>query len=178
MAESPSPHHLGHHLAQLNVGRILAPIDSPQLADFVAGLDPVNALAEATPGFVWRLQTEDGDATAIRPFDDEMVLVNMSVWESLDALADFVYRSDHVQVMRRRREWFEPTSDAFLVLWWIPGGSIPSIADAQVRLEHLKLHGPSPRAFTFRQHFPPPGEGPTGETPASDVDDRWTCPAS
>jgi len=167
---------IASHLAQLNVGRLRMPLDAPEIADFVGALDPVNALADVAPGFVWRLQTDDGDATAIRVFDDEMILVNMSVWESLDALADFVYRGDHVAVMRRRREWFEHMEDAYLVLWWIPASSVPSIADAQERLEHLCHHGPSPHAFTFRQRFLPSGESPSGTEGAGDADDRWTCP--
>ena len=173
MVEPPTP----HHLAQLNVARLLAPIDAPQLADFVARLEPVNALAEATPGFVWRLQTEDGDATAIRAFDDEMILVNMSVWESIDALAEFVYRSDHVDVMRRRREWFEHDAQPYLVLWWIPAGTTPTVEEARARLEHLRELGPTPHAFTFRQPFPPSAGSTGGKAAPMPVDDRWTCPA-
>jgi hypothetical protein len=104
---------------------------------------------------VWRLQTEDGNATAVHVFDDDLLLVNMSVWESLDALAEFVYRSEHVAVMRRRGEWFERMDEAFLVLWWVPAGTIPSVADAQARLELLRREGPTPMAFTFRHHFEP-----------------------
>ncbi len=163
------------HLAQLNIGRMVAPIDSPEVADFVAALDPVNAIADTAPGFVWRLQTEDGNATAIHIFDDDLLLVNMSLWESLDALAGFVYRSDHVAVMRRRTEWFERMDQAFLVLWWVPVGTIPSTADAQARLEMLRRDGPSPEAFTFRTHYPPPRSA-SSDAPASDVDGRWTCP--
>src|SRR3954469_23723085 len=110
------------HVAQVNVGRILGPIDSPVMAEFVAQLDQINALAERSPGFVWRLKTEDGDATAIRPYDDDMIIVNMSVWESPAALHEYVYRSAHVEVMRRRREWFSRMTDAFMALWWVPAG--------------------------------------------------------
>jgi hypothetical protein len=163
----------GYHLAQLNIGRLLAPLDSPQLAPFVENLEPINALADGAPGFVWRLQTEDGDATAIRPFDDDMMIVNMSVWESLEALADFVYRSDHVAVMRRRREFFERMADAFIVLWWVPAGHRPTVAEAKDRLARLRRDGPTQEAFTFRARFPAPDEGPA-ESPA--VDDRWGCP--
>jgi len=146
-----------HHLAQLNVARLLAPIDSPQLAEFVARLEPVNALAEGAPGFVWRLQTEDGDATAVRPYDDAAIIVNMSVWESAEALHAFVYRGDHIEVMRRRREWFARMAEAFVVLWWVPAGHQPSVAEAIERLERLRALGPTPEAFTFRQLFPSPG---------------------
>jgi hypothetical protein len=147
-----------HHLAQLNVGRIRGPIDGPVMAAFVAGLDRINALADAAPGFLWRLQTEDGNATAVRPFEDERMLVNLSVWASAEALADFVYRSDHTAFLRRRREWFEPLADAVTVLWWIPAGTTPTVAEAIERLEHLRAHGPAGRAFTFRRRFDPDGQ--------------------
>jgi hypothetical protein len=122
------------------------------LAEFVALLDPINALADQSPGFVWRLQTEAGNATAIRAFDDERLLVNMSVWLSIEQLAEFVYRSGHVAVMRRRREWFERMR-VYVALWWIPAGTIPTVADAELRLAHLRRHGPTPFAFTFKQRF-------------------------
>jgi hypothetical protein len=149
---------MDHHLAQLNIGRILAPLESEQLSDFVEALDPINELADAAPGFVWRLQTEDGDATAIRAFADDMLLLNMSVWASFDALSAFVYRTDHREVMRGRRQWFERMAEAYLVLWWVPAGHIPTVAEAVERLERLRADGPSPEAFTFRTPFPPPGQ--------------------
>jgi hypothetical protein len=148
---------MAHHLAQLNIGRTLAPLDSEQLSGFVGALDEINALADAAPGFVWRLQTEDGDATAIKAFDDDLMIVNMSVWESLEALSDYVYRSDHKDVMRRRRQWFERMDLAYLVLWWVPAGHRPSVDEAVERLEVLRASGPTPDAFTFRAPFPPPG---------------------
>ena len=163
----------GFHIAQLNIGRLLAPIDSPQIADFVAALDPINALADAAPGFVWRLQTEDGNATAIRPFDDETLAVNMSVWESIEALAAFAYGSDHRAIMVQRRKWFERMVDAYQVLWWVPVGHLPTVDEAIGRLEHLRAHGPTPHAFTFRVTFPPP-DGLDRSAPP--VDDRWACP--
>ncbi len=141
-------------LAQVNVGVPRGTIDSPVMAEFVAALDPINRIADGSPGFVWRLQTAEGNATAFRMSDDRL-LINMSVWESLEALADFVYRSGHVEVMRQRRKWFE-TMDVYLALWWVPRGHIPSVAEAEERLDHLRAHGPSPHAFTFRQAFPPP----------------------
>jgi hypothetical protein len=140
------------HIAQLNIGRALAPVDSPLLDEFTAALDPINALADRAPGFVWRLQTDEGNATAIRPFDDDRMIVNMSVWESIDALAEFVYRSDHVAVMRRRREWFERIR-IYMVLWWVPTGHTPSVDEAIERLEHLRAHGPTPHAFTFKARY-------------------------
>jgi hypothetical protein len=152
----------GYHLSQLNIARLLAPLDSSQLAPFVAALEPINALADGAPGFVWRLQTEDGDATAIRAFDDDMLIVNISVWQSVEALADFVYRSDHLAVMRRRREFFERMAEAFMVLWWVPAGHRPSVEEAKGRLALLRRGGPSSEAFTFRSPFPAPDGGSSG----------------
>src|SRR5262245_31300207 len=116
-----------HHLAQANVAKMRAPLDDPMMSDFVALLDGINALADASPGFVWRLQTEAGDATAIRAYDDARVLFNMSVWESLEALADYTYKSGHTGPLRARRNWFEPPTGPSLVLWWIPGGHTPTV---------------------------------------------------
>lgn len=147
-----------YHLAQLNIARLAAPLDSPQLAGFVALLDQINALADGSPGFVWRLQSGEGNATALRPFDDDLVLVNMSLWASLDDLQAYVYRTAHGAAMRRRREWFEPMRSAYVVLWWVPAGHIPSLGEARERLEQLQAHGPSELAFTFKHAFPRPGE--------------------
>lgn len=147
-----------HDLAQLNVGRLLAPDDSPVVAEFMAALDEVNALADAAPGFCWRFQTEDGNAIAERPFPgDDLMLVNFSTWESVEALADYVYRSRHADFLRRRREWFHHLQDAVSVLWWVPAGHRPTSAEAVGRLEHLRRHGPTGHAFTFRQRFDPGG---------------------
>jgi hypothetical protein len=161
----------GFHIAQLNIGRAVAPVESPALAEFMALLDPINALADAAPGFVWRLQTEEGNATALRPYDDDRMIVNMSVWETVEDLAAFVYRGDHVAVMRRRREWFE-VMKPYMTLWWVPAGSIPSVDEAKERLAHLRDHGPTPFAFTFKARFPAPG----AEVEAL-VDDELGCPA-
>jgi hypothetical protein len=147
-----------HHVAQINIARALAPTDSPQLADFMAGLEPLNAQADGTAGFVWRLQTEDGDATAIRPYDDDRILVNLTVWESIDALSDFAYRTEHRDYLRRRREWFEKADGPVLALWWVPAGHIPTIDEAKARLDLLDRNGPTPDAFTFGMRFPPPSE--------------------
>lgn len=160
---------MSHHLAQLNIGRLLAPTDDPLVAEFMGALDRVNALAEASPGFVWRFQTDEGNATAERPFDDDTILVNLSVWESVDALADYVYRSDHTAFMRRRAEWFERMREVYLVLWWIPAGHEPTMAESIERLEHLREHGPTPTAFTFRHRFAP-------DATPDPADDRDTCP--
>ena len=143
------------HLAQINIGRLKAPIDHPSIAGFVARLADINALADRTPGFVWRLQTEDGNATSIRPFDDERIALNMSVWESLEALRAYVYSSEHAAVMRQRRDWFEKFGSVYLALWWIPAGHIPSIDEAKLRLASLETHGPTPFAFDFKTTFAP-----------------------
>jgi uncharacterized protein DUF3291 len=160
-----------YELAQLNVGRLREPIDAPATAGFVEALDPVNALADAAPGFVWRLQTEDGNATAVQVSDDPLFIINMSVWESIEALAEFVYRSAHVGVMRRRAAWFHRSVEAYLVLWWVPTGHRPTPEEALDRLARLRHEGPTPGAFTFRQPFAPPGA-----SDPVDVDDGWTCP--
>ena len=151
-----------YQLAQVNIGRLAAPLDSPQLAGFVNQLDPVNAVADAAPGFVWRLQTEDGNATAFRVFDDEWLMVNMSVWDSVEALLDYVYGAEHRAVLRGRREWFVRLTEAVTALWWVPAGHRPSVAEAEQRLVLLRRHGPTPEAFTLRETFPAPGSARTG----------------
>jgi hypothetical protein len=143
----------GHHLAQVNIALPREPLDSELLAGFMAALDPVNALADAAEGFVWRLQTEDGDATAIRAFGDDRLIVNMSVWESLEALRGFVYSGPHLEIMRRRREWFERIGPPILALWWVPAGTLPT----EERVARLGAHGATPHAFDFRRPFSPGG---------------------
>lgn len=144
-----------YELAQLNVARMKEPLESPGMADFVANLDRINALAEASPGFVWRLQTEEGDATALRPMGED-TLVNVSVWKDVASLNTYVYQSAHVEVMRRRKEWFERMREAYVVLWWVRKGHRPTTAEAIAKLELLRAHGPTKDAFTFRQAFLPP----------------------
>lgn len=141
------------HLAQLNVATLRHPLDDPRLAPFVEMLEPVNAAADAAPGFVWRLVEEGAaDATELRPAGED-VIVNLTVWETQEALWDFTYRSGHLEVMRRRREWFERHVEAHLVLWWVPAGHIPSVDEALERLAELRAHGPSPYAFTFASSY-------------------------
>lgn len=146
-----------YHLAQLNVAKMQAPLDSPLMEEFVNNLDRINTLAEESPGFVWRLQTDEGDATALRPFGDD-VLVNMSVWEDIQSLRAFVFSSDHVEIMRKRRNWFERMSEAYVVLWWIKHGGFPTIEDAAPRLENLRQLGPTEYAFTLRSAYPAPDD--------------------
>lgn len=159
-----------HQLAQLNIALPVEPLTSARLAGFVELLDPVNAAADAAPGFVWRLQTEDGDATAVRGFGDDALIVNMSTWSSLETLGAFVYGPFHVEVLRRRREWFERMREPFTVLWWVPAGHRPTVAEAEQRLEQLRAKGPSPDAFTFQRPFPAPGS-----TEPARSDDDWFC---
>ena len=144
-------------LAQVNIGRARGEMSDPVMADFVAQLPEINALADGTPGFVWRLQTEDGDATAVRPYDDDRVMINMSVWADLAALKEYVYRSPHAAVMRRRREWFERFERIYVALWWVPAGHRPSVSEAVERLAHLEQYGPTPYAFSFTEPFGPDG---------------------
>jgi len=157
------------HLAQVNIGRIRAPLEDPVMDGFRSQLDAINALADRSPGFVWRLQTEEGNAMAIRPFADERMAINMSVWESLEALQQFVYHSAHVGPLRDRAQWFEPIEDPILVLWWIPAGHVPTVAEALECLRRLKERGPSSDAFTFRKPFPSP-DGHSGDVAGLDVD--------
>jgi len=159
------------HLAQLNIGRLVAPLDDPRIDDFRNNLDAVNALADVSPGFVWRLQDDDGNATGIKLFEDDLEIINLSVWRSIEDLADFVYRSGHVALLRRRREFFAVPDQPILCLWWIPEGTVPTPQEALARLDHLRAHGPTPTAFTFRHRFAP---GDTEPRPGRAGD---ACPA-
>ncbi len=140
-------------LAQVNISRLLAPLDSPQLKEFVDALDPVNAVADTAPGFRWRLKTEDGNATSMRVFDDDWLIVNMSVWESPETLLNYVYGDEHRTILRGRRQWFHPPVEAMTALWWVPAGHRPSLAEAEERLVHLREHGPTPHVFTPKQTY-------------------------
>jgi hypothetical protein len=145
------------HLAQLNIARAHAALDDPIMADFVAQLDAINAEAERSPGFVWRLKGDGGESSSyLRAYPDPLLLVNLTVWESVDALHAYTYRSGHAAVFRRRKEWFEPSERPYVVLWWLPAGQLLSVEEGKARLEHLWEHGPTPFAFTFRQQFAPP----------------------
>jgi hypothetical protein len=144
-----------YELAQLNIAHMKSPLDTPPMADFVANLERINALADSAPGFVWRLQDSDGNATARRPFGSS-TLVNLSVWRSVNALSDYVYKSMHVEIMKRRKEWFERMSDAYHVLWWVPQGHRPDEYEAMQKLQTLRAMGPTDKAFTFKQSFAAP----------------------
>ena len=144
------------HLAQLNVARLRAPMDDPIIDDFRLNLARINTMAEVSAGYRWRLQDETGDATSIKPFGDELEIINLTVWESIEALADFTYRSGHVEFLRHRRDFFEAPTQPILCLWWIPEGIVASVEEAIARLKGAaRAHGPTPRAFTFRHRFGP-----------------------
>jgi|SRR5215468_1363618 len=146
------------YIAQINIGKIKAPLDDAQMAGFMNRLADLNALADRSPGFVWRLQTEAGNATYFRPYKDDRVLLNMSVWKTIEELKHYVYRSAHVEVLRRRQEWFENFAGVYAALWWVPAGHIPGIDEAKKRLAHLQAHGPTQFAFDFKTIFEPDEE--------------------
>ncbi len=141
-----------YHIAQVNIGRILAPIDSEIMHGFTSRLDEINALADSYDGFVWRLQTEEGDATALRPYEDDQMIINMSVWENIDALWEYTYKSVHVELIKDRKQWFEHMK-VYMCLWWVPVGEIPTPDNAKERLAYLEQHGVTPYAFTFKKRF-------------------------
>lgn len=149
-----------YHLAEANVARLRFPLTDARAAEFVEMLAPVNALADGWPGFVWRLQTEAGDATGVRAYDDELMLFNMSVWESLDALRTYTYRGDHAKVLRARGRWFLPSDGPSYVLFWVPAGQVPSVEEGTECLRLLRDHGPCPQAFVFKRPFDPPPASP------------------
>jgi hypothetical protein len=146
----------GFQLAQANVARMRGALEDPVMAGFVARLESLNALADASPGFVWRYQTDAGDATEVRVFDDELILFNLSVWESVERLEDYVYRSNHVEALQKRAEWFERSGRAPFVLWWIEAGHIPSVEEAKARFDVLWRDGSGVFVFTFRERFAAP----------------------
>lgn len=148
----------GWHLAQINVGRLVQPSGHPQVAGFFEALDRINALADASPGFVWRLQSDSGNATDIQVSDDPNFILNMSVWADADALFAFVYRSAHTPVMAQRRDWFARFDGAYQALWWLPAGTLPTVEDGLARLWRLDRFGPTRDAFTFKARFPSPAE--------------------
>jgi hypothetical protein len=161
-------------LAQVNIGRARGEMTDSVMAGFVARLAEINALADASPGFVWRLQTEDGDATAVRPYADTRILINLSVWADLAALRAYVYRSPHATVMRDRRTWFERFDHVYVALWWVRAGHRPTVAEAVERLSHLEQHGPTAHGFTFAEPFEASGR----PVPREDVPRGDACPTT
>lgn len=147
-----------YHLAQVNIGRVVAPLDSPEMAGFMSQLQPINALADRSAGFVWRLQTPAGDATGIQPYEDPRININLSVWESVELLKEFVYKSGHIAPLRDRLKWFEKPTEAYLAMWWIPAGHIPSVEEARDRLQYRRTWGDTVVAFSFANPYPAPDE--------------------
>jgi hypothetical protein len=148
-------------LAQINVAKMIGDnIDHPTMKNFVAQLDEVNSLAEGSPGFVWRLKDDKNNATNFNPYNDGRIIVNLSVWEALDDLLNFVYHGRHAEVLRSRRDWFVNFGRPFTAMWYIPAGHIPTVEEAMHRLEMLQLNGPTSFAFDFKTKFPKPLEGP------------------
>lgn len=141
------------HLAQLNIAEIRFDLESPEMADFVNNLEPINAIAESSPGFVWRLKDDGGDATNIRVDGDPDIIVNMSVWQDVESLKNFMFRTHHIDFLKRKKEWFHSTAEDTYVLWWVPIGHIPTIEEATTKLHHLRQHGESPAAFSFKSNF-------------------------
>jgi len=141
------------HLAQLNIAKVKFDLESPEMADFVNNLDPINAIAESSPGFIWRLKDETGDATGIEIEGHPDIIVNMSVWESINALKNFMFKTHHVHFLKRKKEWFIPMSEASYVLWWVPEGHIPTVQEAMTKLEHLQQYGETPDAFSFKSNY-------------------------
>jgi hypothetical protein len=164
-------HEPGYELAQINIARLKAPLDSPQLKDFVDNLDPVNADADAADGFVWRLKGDSGDATDVKVFGDDWLIVNMTMWRDINALTAYMYQGRHREMLSRRREWFEKLQEAVTALWWVPAGHRPTVTEAESRLRHLHTHGPTPYAFTLRTSFPAQGAEPV----ALEVPDGLGC---
>ncbi|MCX4697935.1 DUF3291 domain-containing protein [Streptomyces sp. NBC_01373] len=168
-------------LAQVNISRLKAPLDSPQLKAFVDALDPVNADAEAADGYVWRLQSNSGDATDFRVFDDDWLIINLTVWRDPNALTAFMYQGRHREMLSRRNEWFERVAEVMTALWWVPAGHRPTIAEAEARLLHLRANGPTPHAFTLRKSFPAGSDAAavsgTVEPVTGEVPEGLGCPA-
>ena len=145
------------HFAELNIARLHRPLDEPDNAEFVAALDAVNLIAERTPGFVWRLQGDDGASSSyVTAYDDPLLIINLTVWEDNESLRHFTYRSGHGAYLRRRREWFEALTKPHMVCWWIAAGEVPTVADATRRLDLLRVNGPSADGFSFTDPMPAP----------------------
>lgn len=146
---------MSYQIAQVNIGRIRAPLDDALMEGFVSRLEEINALADASPGFVWRLQTSEGNATYFRPYNDDRILLNMSVWETIASLRNYVYGTAHVELLRERHAWFEKFKGVYMALWWVPAGHIPGMDEAKKRLAYLEEHGPTQFAFNFKTVFEP-----------------------
>lgn len=143
------------HLAQVNIAKMKDPIDSPMMADFVNNLDRINALAENSEGFIWRLKDEDNNATSVKVFDNDFLIINLSVWENAELLKNYVYNSLHVEILKRKKEWFEKMDQMHMALWYVEKGIFPSPIEAKEKLEYLREHGETPLSFSFKSKFIP-----------------------
>lgn len=144
-----------YHIAQFNIAKAKAELESETMSGFVARLDEINELGESSPGFVWRLKGDKGDAEVLRVFRDPLYVANLTLWESLESLRDFVYKTVHVELIRDREAWFHKMGESHMVLWWVPAGHIPTVEEAREKLGHIRRHGPGPEAFTFGKAFAP-----------------------
>jgi hypothetical protein len=142
------------HLAQVNIARMRAPLESAEMAEFFRAIAEINRAAEESPGFVWRFQSENGNATEMRAYDDPLILFNLSVWESPESLKNYAYRAGHGRFFARRQTWFARMESPSMALWWIGAGTLPGVTEARERLEHRAKNGDSPRAFSFQKIFP------------------------
>lgn len=145
-----------YHLAQMSISKAKAPLDDPMMSEFVSQLPVINAIADKAQGFVWRLQTVEGNSTAVRAYEDPSILMNMSVWESVETLLNFVYRGPHAGPYKNARQWFDRIEGHSTVLWWIPAGELPTVRDGVERMQKINAEGPTADAFNFQQSFPPP----------------------
>ncbi|WP_020598811.1 DUF3291 domain-containing protein [Spirosoma panaciterrae] len=148
-----------YHLAEINIAKMKGvSIDDPVMAEFADNLDRVNALAENSAGFVWRLKDESNNATSISPFDDEQVIINLSVWENLESLKAFTYKTFHTDFLKRRAEWFHRFGTVYMALWWVPAGHLPTVQEAVDKLAYLQENGTTELAFDFKKTYAPPGQ--------------------
>ena len=146
-----------YHIAEINIARMKGvDINDPIMKEFADNLDAVNAIAEKSPGFVWRLKDDSNNATSFNPYNDEQILINVSVWENIETLEDFMYRTFHSEFLRRRKEWFKTYGTAHTAMWWVPVGHVPTLQEAVENLSHRQKHGPSEIAFDFRNKYPAP----------------------
>ena len=150
-----------YQLAQINIGRIKgAGIDDPIMKEFVDNLDAINRLAETSAGFIWRLKSDDNNATSFNPYNDEQVIINISVWENIESLENYVFKTLHADFLRRRKEWFQKFGKVTTAMWWIREGEFPSVEEAVDKLARLQQEGPTSSIFDFKSKFPPPTELP------------------
>ena len=147
---------MNYHLAELNIARMLYQMDDPRFSGFVNRLEEINTLAEQSKGFIWRLKTDEGDAMSIRAFEDDMLIINMSVWESIEDLYQYTYYTAHAELFRQRQDWFEHLKEPMFAMWWVPEGHIPDLEEAKEKLELIRLKGPTAEAFHFKKRFDPP----------------------